>query len=127
MDRGAWQATIHGVTRVGYDLATKPPLPRGRSGFPGGSVDKDLPAMQETLQIWVLFLGQEDPLEEGTETHSSIFAWRIPWTEEPGELKSIGCKELGMTEVTEQSTAQEEDDGGVVVHFSPWIHQEYTF
>ena len=83
--------------------------------------------MQETLQIWVLFLGQEDPLEEGTETHSSIFAWRIPWTEEPGELKSIGCKELGMTEVTEQSTAQEEDDGGVVVHFSPWIHQEYTF
>ena len=85
---------------------------------------ENLPIMLET---WVQSLGWKDPLEKGKATHSSIFAWRIPWTEEPGELKSIGCKELGMTEVTEQSTAQEEDDGGVVVHFSPWIHQEYTF
>ena len=36
--------------------------------------------------------GQEDPLEEGTATHSSILAWRIPWTEEPGKLKSIGSQ-----------------------------------
>ena len=41
---------------------------------------EDLPAMQET---WVRFLGWEDPLEEGMETHSSILAWRVPWTEEP--------------------------------------------
>ena len=41
---------------------------------------KNLPAMQET---WVQSLGQEDPLEKGMETHSSILAWRIPWTEEP--------------------------------------------
>ena len=40
---------------------------------------KNLPAMWET---WVLFLGQEDPLEKGMATHSSILAWRIPWTEE---------------------------------------------
>ena len=40
--------------------------------------------------MWVQSLGQEDPLEEGMETHSSILAWRIPWTEEPGGLQSIG-------------------------------------
>ena len=43
---------------------------------------KNLPAVQET---WVRSLGREDPLEEGMATHSSILAWRIPWTEEPGE------------------------------------------
>ena len=42
---------------------------------------KNLPAMQETR---VQFLGREDPLEEGMATHSSLLAWRIPWTEEPG-------------------------------------------
>ena len=46
---------------------------------------KNLPAIQET---WVQFLGGEDPLEEETVTHSSILAWRIPWTEEPGGLYS---------------------------------------
>ena len=47
---------------------------------------KNLPAMQET---WVQFLGQEDPLEKGMATHSSILAWKIPWTEEPGGLLSM--------------------------------------
>ena len=42
--------------------------------------------MQETEETWVQFLGGEDPLEEGTATHSSILAWRIPCTEEPGGL-----------------------------------------
>ena len=42
----------------------------------------------------VRFLGQEDPLEEGTATHSSILAWRIPWTEGPGELRSIGSQRV---------------------------------
>jgi len=49
----------------------------------GDSTVKNLPAMQET---WVQSLGQEDPLEKGMATHSSILAWRIPWTEEPGGL-----------------------------------------
>ena len=40
--------------------------------------------------MWAQSLGQEDPLEEGMATHSSILAWRIPWTEEPGRLQSIG-------------------------------------
>ena len=49
----------------------------------GSSDGKNLPAMQETR---VRSLGQEDPLEEAMATHSSILAWRIPWTEEPGGL-----------------------------------------
>ena len=56
---------------------------------------KNLPAMQET---WVLSLGQEDPLKKGMATHSSILAWRIPWTEEPGGPSPWGCKELDTTE-----------------------------
>ena len=54
-----------------------------REGFSGGSVVKNPPATQET---WVRSLGQEDPLEKGMATHSSILAGRIPWIEEPGEL-----------------------------------------
>ena len=53
---------------------------------------KNLPAIQET---WVLSLGQEDPLEEGMATHSSIFAWRIYWTEEPGRLQFMGSERVG--------------------------------
>ena len=57
---------------------------------------KNLPAMQETR---VQSLGQEDPLEKGMATHSSILAWKIPQTEEPGGLySSWGCKELDTTE-----------------------------
>ena len=50
---------------------------------------KNLPAVQE---IWVQTLGWEDLLEKGMATHSSILAWRIPWTEEPGELQCIGSQ-----------------------------------
>ena len=54
-------------------------------------------AMQET---WVQSLGWEDPLEKGMATHSSILAWRIPWTEEPGRLQSIGFQEVGNDPAT---------------------------
>ena len=54
--------------------------------------------------MWVLSLGWEDPLEKGMAAHSSILAWRIPWTEDPGGLQSIGCKESDTTEVTEHNT-----------------------
>ena len=64
----------------------------------GGSVVKKSPAMQEPQEMWVQSLGWEDPLEKGMATHSSILAWRIPWTEEPGRLQSMGLKELDMTE-----------------------------
>ena len=55
-------------------------------GFPGVSDVKNLPAMQETQ---VQSLGQEDPLKKGMATHSSILAWKIPQTEEPGGLESL--------------------------------------
>ena len=53
---------------------------------------KCLPTMWET---WVLSLGREDPLEKEMATHSSILAWRIPWTEEPGRLQSMGSQRVG--------------------------------
>ena len=52
---------------------------------------KNLPAMRET---WVRSLGQEGPLEKGMATHSGILAWRIPWTEEPGGLQSMGSQRV---------------------------------
>ena len=51
--------------------------------------------MQETQEIQVRSLGQEDPLEEEMATHSNFLAWEIPWTEEPGELQSIGSQRVG--------------------------------
>ena len=56
---------------------------RDCTGFPGGSVVKNLPAMQATQERQFRSLGQEDPLEEEMAAHSSILAWEIPWTEEP--------------------------------------------
>ena len=62
-------------------------------GFPGGSqMVKNLLAIQET---WVQSLGQKDPLEKEVATHSSILAWRIPWTEQPGSLQSMGSQRVG--------------------------------
>ena len=66
-------------------------------GFLGGSVVKNLPAVQETQEkqkTQVQSLGWEDPLEEGIEVPSSIRAWRIPWTEEPGGLVSMGSQRV---------------------------------
>ena len=56
-------------------------------GFLGSSVVKNPPAMQEPQGTWVPSLGQEDSLGEGMATHSSVLAWRIPWTEESGRLQ----------------------------------------
>ena len=58
-------------------------------------VVKNLPANVGDVKMWVQSLGREDPLEEGMETHSSILAWRIPWTEESGRLQSIGSHRVG--------------------------------
>ena len=64
--------------------------------FPVDQMVKNLPAMQET-QVWSL--GREDPLEKGIAIYSRIIAWRIPWTEEPGDLYSLwNSKELDTTE-----------------------------
>ena len=74
-------------------------------GLPGGSMVKNLPAMQELQETWVPSLGWEDPLEEGMATHSSILAWRILWREEPGRLQSIGSQS-DMTQATQHAGMQ---------------------
>ena len=63
---------------------------------------KNLPAMWET---WVWTLAREDPQEEGTATHSSLLAWRIPWTEEPGGLQSMELQRVGHDWAIKHSTA----------------------
>ena len=63
-------------------------------GFSGGSLVNNPPAMQE-MQVWSL--GGEDSLEKEMTTHSSITAWEIPWTEEPGGLESTGLQALDRT------------------------------
>ena len=71
-----------------------------RPGLRGSLVAQTVkkpPAAQET---WVRSLDQEDPLEEGMATHFSVLVWRIPWTEEPGRLQSMGPKESDATEAT---------------------------
>ena len=55
---------------------------------------KNPPAMQETQKTRIQFLGGEDPLEEGMATHSSVLAWRIPWTQEPGGPQSTGSQRV---------------------------------
>ena len=72
----------------------------------GAQTVKKPPAMRET---WVRSLGREDPLEEGMATHSSILTWRIPWTEEPGGLQSMGSQRVGHDWVTD-----------TFFHFSLW-------
>ena len=60
--------------------------------FPVAQLVRNLPAMQQT---WVRFLSWEDPLEKEMATHSSILAWKIPWTEEPCRLQSMGLQIVG--------------------------------
>ena len=69
-------------------------------GFRDGSAVENPHAMQEIQEMWVRSLGQENPLEEGMATYSSILAWRILWTGKLGRLYSPqGCTELDMTEM----------------------------
>ena len=64
-------------------------------GFPTGLVVKNLLAVLETQETCVRSLGWEYPLEKGMTTYSSILVWRIPWTEEPGGLQSMGSQMVG--------------------------------
>ena len=66
----------------------------------GAQLVKNPPAMWET---WVWSLGRKDPLEEGVATHSSILAWRIPWTEESGRLQSMGSQRVRHNWATEHT------------------------
>ena len=85
MNRGTWQATVHGFVRFGHNLATNDQTTTRHSVRASlvAQMVKNLPVVQETQ---VRSLGQEDPLDKEMTTHSSILAWGIPWTEEPGRL-----------------------------------------
>ena len=61
-------------------------------GFPGGSAVENLLAMQKTQERWVRSPGREDPVEKGMAAHSSILAWRMPWSEESDRLQSMGSQ-----------------------------------
>ena len=63
--------------------------------FTSGSAVKNPPAVQETLETWVQSLGQEDSPEEEMAAHYNVLAWRIPWTDEPGGLQSMGSQKVG--------------------------------
>ena len=79
------------LQRLGLDLAIEQ-QPQGNGGFPlVALVVENPPAMQETR---LPSLGQEDPLEEEMATHSSILAWEILWTEEPGGVQSMGLQRV---------------------------------
>ena len=100
MDRGAWRVTVYGVAKNRTRLSDFTSL--HFNSLLASLVAqrlKRLPAMRET---WVRSLGQEDPLEKEMATHSSILAWRIPWTEEPGGLQSVGLQRIGHDGVTKQ-------------------------
>ena len=70
-----------------------------RTGFPDDSEVKNLPANAGDVEV-IWSLDQDDPLEEGMATHSSILAQEIPWIEEPGELQSMGSQKIGHDWVT---------------------------
>ena len=82
-----WFPAVHTIAQEG---GRKPTKSREEGGYPGGSVVKNKPAMQETQETQVRSLGRKDPPEEGMATHSRILAWRIAWTEESVGVRSIG-------------------------------------
>ena len=110
MDRGAWQATVHRVTKSRTQLkrlgtahigafqvllvVKNSPAKAGNLRDAGSIPGSGSPGRPLCIYIWSL--GQEDPLEEEMATHSSILAWRIPWTEEPGGLQSRGLQRVGQ-------------------------------
>ena len=92
MDREAWRAAVHGVARSQTQLSDWTELNWKNYSyvFPVAQI-KNLPATQKTR---IPSLHLEDPLEKGMAIHSSILAWRIPWTEEPGGLQSVGSQRV---------------------------------
>ena len=92
MDREAWQVTVHGVTKSWTQLSG--------SGFPDASVVKN-PSASQDMQVWSL--GQEDPLGEEIATPSSSLAGKIPWTEEPDGLQSLGSQKVRHDSATKHA------------------------
>ena len=92
--------------------------------FPGGAAVKNLPAMQETQEMQIRALGREDPRKKEMATHSSIFAWKVPWTERSGGLRSMGLQRAGHDWSTERAHVREcwvtaRESGGKAVPGTP--------
>ena len=88
MDKGAWQAVVHRLSQSQTRL-------KQLSTHAGTLGNVQLCSIhRETQDTQVRSLGQEDPLKEELATHSNILAWRIPWTEEPGWLQSMGAQRV---------------------------------
>ena len=85
---------------VVFAVSSSPEINKHSVGFASGSVVKNLLTVQESQETRVRSPGWEDPLEEGMATHTSILAWKIPWTKEPGRLRSQGRKKQDMTAAT---------------------------
>ena len=79
-----------GSQTVGHNLVSEQQM-----GFPGSASGKEPACQCKRHRMWVQSLGREDPLEEGMATHSSVLAWRIPGTGEPGGLPSMGSHRVG--------------------------------
>ena len=86
LSHATWCAKLEGLTNIW--------------GFLGGASGKEPTCQCRRHEMWVQSLSWEDLLEEEMTTHSSILGWRIPWTEEPGRLQSIGSLESDRTEAT---------------------------
>ena len=85
----------YALISLGFNLGIKLLYHMVTLGFSGGTSGKELSCQcRRCKKTWVQSLGWEDPPEEGMTTHSSTLAWRIPWTEEPGGLQSMGLQRV---------------------------------
>ena len=117
MDREAWRAVVHGVTKSWTWMSDWTEL----NVLVVAQMVKSLPAMWEN---WVRSLGQEDPLEKGMATHSNILAWKIPWMEEPRGLQSMRLQRVRPDWVTNTFTFKRKRREQSSL--SPHIHQGET-
>ena len=88
---------------------------------------KNPPAMQETQKTRVQSLGREDPLEKKMTTHSTILAWEIPWTEEPGRLQSEESQRVRQNSMTKHSTADPDTGKFSKIHKCFWERLEQSY
>ena len=110
MDRGAWWATVHGVTKSWTPCAIEHTINqkmKDHINAPtvfGCALSQHQASLVAQLvkncamgETWVPSVGWEDALEKGKATYSTILAWRIPWTEQPGGLQSVGSKRVRLS------------------------------